>query len=118
MSRTVGNGGEEEVLSLLGLARRAGAVAAGTDATRAAVARGVAHCVVLAGDASEAQKEKVLNLLRHRKIPQHGVASGDALGAALGKGTLTAVAVTDAHFAHRLGRILSRGGEGGSEQRR
>lgn len=110
--------GPDEALSLLGLARRAGAVRIGAEATGVALRKGTARFVLLAGDASEVQKEKILRVLRHRDVPSYGIRSGDALGAALGEGPLTAVAVTDAGFAERLDRLLSARGEDGSVKRR
>ena len=78
--------GRPEVFRLLGLARRAGAVAPGTDATRRAIRRGEARLVLMAGDASRVQLDKIRA----------------TLGAAIGKAPVAAVAVTDESLATRL----------------
>lgn len=100
--------GETDVLSLVGLARRAGSVARGTEATRRALRAGDAHLVLTAADASPTQKKKVLGLARGREVPHRVVADRAELGAALGSGPLSAVAVTHPSFATRiLERLLS-----------
>jgi hypothetical protein len=53
-------------MQLLGLARRAGGVATGTEAVRDAVRRGQARLVLLAGDASPVQLDKVEKALSRR----------------------------------------------------
>lgn len=87
---------------LLGLARRAGAVAPGTDAARRALRDGDARLVLLAGDASEAQLEKICRILRKRTIPHARVGDRENLGAALGLAPISAVAVTSAPLAELL----------------
>lgn len=98
--------GASEGLALLGLAQRAGAVARGTDATRRAIERGEARLVVLAEDASPAQLEKILKSMARRSLPRGYVPSRAELGAALGAGPLSAVAVTKALLAARIARVL------------
>jgi len=87
---------------MLGLARRAGAVAPGTDATRRAIRRGEARLVLMAGDASGVQLDKIRKELSNRPIPQVTLGDRATLGAAVGKAPLAAVAVTDESLATRL----------------
>ena len=94
--------GRPEVFRLLGLARRAGAVAPGTDATRRAIRRGEARLVLMAGDASGVQLNKIRKELNNRPIPQVTLGDRATLGAAIGKAPLAAVAVTDESLAIRL----------------
>lgn len=93
-----------EDLSFLGLANRAGAVERGTEAARQALRRGEACLVLVARDSSEQQKQKVIKLSRAQGVPNVEIADRAALGAAVGRGPLTAVAVTDASFASELER--------------
>jgi ribosomal protein L7Ae-like RNA K-turn-binding protein len=97
------------VYRLLGLARRAGAVAPGTDAVRRAIREGEARLVLMARDASSVQMEKVRTTLHDRAIPQAVLGDRDTLGAALGLAPLSAVAVTSAPLAERLLRELEAG---------
>ena len=96
-----------EVLNFLGLANRAGAVVKGAEAVRQAARRGEALLVLYAGDASERQKEKVLRSLGGQGVPHREIANRVSLGAAVGKGSLTAVAITDASFAAEIQRRLT-----------
>ena len=49
-------------LALLGMARRAGALAYGTGSTRRALKEGRARLILFAQDASETQRDKVMKL--------------------------------------------------------
>lgn len=100
--------GKAEALSLLGLARRAGSVVKGTELTRRALRNGEVCLVLLAEDASRSQLEKVLGLLRHGSVPYRMVEDQAGLGAAVGSGPLSAVAVTRASFAEQIARRLDR----------
>lgn len=95
-----------EALRLLGLARRAGAVVSGTEATRRALRRGVARLVLMASDASSTQLHKVRSALRNRPIPRAILGDRVTLGGAVGQGAVSAVAVTTESFAEELRRSL------------
>jgi ribosomal protein L7Ae-like RNA K-turn-binding protein len=104
-----------EALQLLGLARRAGAVAPGTDQARRAVRRGEARLILMAGDASSVQLDKIRSALRNRPIPQGFLGDRATLGAAVGRGPISALAVTSASLAERLRQRLDIGSGVGSE---
>ena len=87
---------------LLGLARRAGAVAPGTDAARRSIRRGEARLVLMARDASGVQLNKIRKELNSRSIPQVTLGDRATLGAAIGKAPVAAIAVTDESLATRL----------------
>ena len=92
-----------KVFGLLGLARRAGGVAPGTEAVRQAIRDGEARLVLLATDASRAQIEKVQRTLAGRpQVPHAVVGDRGTLGAALGLAPVTAVAVTHAAIAEKM----------------
>ena len=91
-----------EALQILGLARRAGAVAPGTAATRRSISQGEARLVLMAEDASLAQLDKIRRTMRKRIIPQVLLGDRTTLGAAIGRAPITAIAVTDASLAGRL----------------
>ena len=71
-------------LRLLGLARRAGAIAMGTDAVRRAIREGEARLILYATDASSVQLDKIRTTLHDRTIPQAVLGDRDTLGAAVG----------------------------------
>lgn len=103
--------GRPEAFRLLGLARRAGAVAPGTDATRRSIRQGEARLVLMAGDASSVQMEKLKKAMVHRPIPQVILGDRATLGAAIGKGPIAAVAVTDEALAARIEELAGPGPE-------
>ena len=89
-------------MALLGMARRAGALACGTGSTRRALKEGRARLVLFAQDASETQRDKVMKLLRHGKTPRATLGTREALGSAVGSAPISAVAVTDRELAKEL----------------
>jgi len=107
-------------MALLGMARRAGALASGTGSTRRALKEGRARLVLFAQDASETQREKVMKLLRHRTTPRATLGTRQALGLAVGSAPVSAVAVTDREFAKelvaRLGLKLGKPVENGTRR--
>ncbi len=101
--------GRTDVFRLLGLARRAGAVAPGTDATRRSIRRGEARLILMAEDASGVQLDKIRKELNNRPIPQVTLGDRATLGAAIGRAPVAAVAVTNESLATRLLRDLTDG---------
>lgn len=91
----------KRVLELLGLAARAGRLVAGTEAVRQAVRQGEVIWVLLAADASPTQQAKLLPLLHARGTRHNRMLARAELGAAVGRGPLSAVGLTDANFARR-----------------
>ena len=91
-----------EAFRILGLARRAGAVAPGTDATRRSIRQGKARLVLMARDASRVQLDKIRRTMHDRSIPRAILGDRTTLGAAIGKAPIAAVAVTDEAFAEWL----------------
>ncbi len=96
------------VYQLLGLARRAGAVAPGTEAVRRAIREGEAQLILMAGDASSVQLDKIRTTVHDRAIPQAVLGDRAALGGALGLAPVSAVAVTNGPLADQLLVELSR----------
>ena len=90
------------VYRLLGLARRAGAVAPGTEAVRRAIRDGEARLILMAGDASRVQMDKIRTTVHDRSIPQVVLGDRSTLGAAIGMAGISAVAVTNRSLADQL----------------
>ena len=94
-------------MALLGIARRAGALAYGTGSTKRALKEGRARLVLFAQDASETQRDKVMKLLRHGSTPRATLGTREALGSAVGSAPVSAVAVTNKEFAKELAAWLN-----------
>ena len=107
-------GGRSTVLSMLGMARRAGAVVSGTDAVRAAVRESPVGFAILAEDASATQRKKLEPLLEARGVGFTIRYTRRELGAAVGRPPATAVLVTEAGLAGRIRELL--GASGNAEE--
>jgi len=90
----------------LGLARRAGGVAAGTEAVREAIRAGQAGLVVVATDASPTQSAKIRRTLAGHPVHHVSWGSQAELGAAVGLAPLSAVAVTHPRLAVQMLELL------------
>ncbi len=90
------------MLRLLGLAARAGAVAAGTGPVRDSVRAGRAVLVLVAVDASANTRDRLMPLMAALGVrPVEGF-SRDELGRAVGRAPVAAVAVEDRSLGARI----------------
>lgn len=103
----------DRALSLLGMATRAGAVVTGTERVREAARAGTLRLAVMAADASDNSRGKLLPLLTARGISHVIRYERDELGAAIGRGPLSAVGVVDAALAARLLALMDDDGGAG-----
>ncbi len=95
-------GKPDPVLSLLGLAQRAGSVASGEFSAEKAIKGHKAALVIVAGDASQATKKHFQDMCTYRQVPLRICSDKDSLGHALGKELRAAAAVTDPGLAKAL----------------
>jgi len=91
--------GDERVLALVGLARRAGFVEVGLRNVLAALARGDGRVVVMARDISQRGGLVVTRAAHEHEVPQVVVGTRVLLGVALGAGETVAALVVDEHSA-------------------
>lgn len=107
---------ERDALQALGLARRAGAAAIGTRAVREAARAGRLQAVLLARDAAPGARRRLGTAARAPGIRLAVLGDRAALGAAVGRGPVAVVGVTDPGLAERvtsrLSPIRGRAGEG------
>lgn len=107
--------GQDKILSLIGLATKAGKVASGEFCTEREVKAGGAKLVIVAEDASGNTKKKFQNMCDYYQVPIRCSYGKEALGHAMGKELRASLAVLDVGFAgsimkqldtkERLGRI-------------
>lgn len=97
---------DDQLLSLLGLAARAGGVVPGTERVRLAARKDTVHLVLIADDASENSREKLVPLLRAKGIPFHIRYTRMELGGAVGRSPLSAIGLTDASLARRARELI------------
>ncbi len=95
-----------KVLSLIGLATKAGKTASGEFLTEREVKSGRAALVIVAGDASENTKKKFRNMCDYYKVPIYFYEDKDTLGHAMGKQFRASLAVLDEGFAKGIRKHL------------
>jgi ribosomal protein L7Ae-like RNA K-turn-binding protein len=95
------------LLGLLGLAARAGALVAGTEAVRSEVRDGKIECVLLAADAAPGQRGKLIPLLDARGVQHYTGFSRAGLGHATGRSPTSAIGITNAGFARRVKELAA-----------
>ena len=101
------NQADKKILSLFGLAARAGRIASGEFQTEAAVKEGTAHLVVVAEDASNNTKKLFQDKCTFYKIPVIVMGTKEELGHAIGKEFRASLAILDAGFAEAVMKKLN-----------
>ena len=98
----------EKILGLLGLMRRANAIAIGTDQGSDAIRAGRGKLLLLAADASDNVRRKGESLCEGRNIEWVPLAFGrEELAQALGVSGCSMAVVTDLGFAQALSELLA-----------
>lgn len=92
------NQADAKILSLFGLAARAGRIASGEFQTETAVKTGTAYLVVVAEDASDNTKKLFRDKCAYYNIPVVTYGTKEELGHAIGKEFRASLAVLDEGF--------------------
>jgi len=98
---------EEKILSMLGLATKAGKTVTGTQACSIAIKRNKTKLVIIAADASENAKSPAINLCKANGADYVLFSSKDDLGHFTGKSERAIVAIIDEGFALRIKEMIS-----------
>ena len=97
---------QEKVLSLIGLATKAGQTARGEFMTEREVKTGRAALVIVAGDSSDNTKKKFRDMCEFYKVPIYFYGDKDTLGHAMGKEFRASLAILDEGFAKGIQKQL------------
>ncbi len=97
----------DKVLSLIGLATRAGKTASGEFSTEKEVKCGRAVLVIVAKDASDNTKKKFKNMCDFYQVPIYFYADKDTLGHAMGKEFRASLAVLDEGLAKGMKKAMN-----------
>lgn len=89
----------DKVLSMLGLAAKAGAIASGEFSTEKSVKEGKAFLVIVAEDASDNTKKNFRDMTTFYEVPMYMYSSKEMLGHAIGKELRASLAVNNENFA-------------------
>ncbi len=97
----------DKVLSLIGLATRAGKTVSGEFSTEKEVKCGRAVLVIVAKDASDNTKKKFKNMCDFYQVPIYFYADKDTLGHAMGKEFRASLAVLDEGLAKGMKKAMN-----------
>ena len=92
----------DKVLSLIGLAMKAGKCASGETMTESETKAGKAFLVIVARDASDNTKKKFRDMCKYYRVPICFCGDKDTLGHAMGKEFRASLAILDEGFAEGI----------------
>ena len=95
---------KDKVLSLIGLAMKAGRCTSGEMMTESETKSGRARLVIIASDASENTKKKFRDMCKFYEVPIYIYGDKDTLGHAMGKEFRASLAILDEGFADGIQR--------------
>lgn len=93
---------QDKILSMLGLAEKAGKIASGEFSTERAVKSRQAFLVLVAADASGNTQKMFRNMCSFYHVPMYTYADKEALGHSIGKQYRASLAVLDEGFSRTL----------------
>lgn len=91
-----------KILSLVGLATKAGKTVSGEFSVEKSVKSGKGFLVLVAGDASENTKKKFRNMCEFYEVPLYFLSDKESLGRAMGKEFRASLAIQDENFAKAI----------------
>ena len=97
---------QDKVLSMIGLATKAGKTVSGEFMTEREIKSGRAVLVVVAGDSSDNTKKKFRDMCEFYKVPIYFYGDKDTLGHAMGKEFRASLAILDEGFAAGIQKEL------------
>ena len=102
---------DREALKLVGLTRRAGRAVIGTKAVREAARRGSLNLALVARDAGDNARSRVVPVFDATSTPWLQCGSHAELGRAIGRDRAVVVGIADARLALRMKQILEQSRE-------
>jgi len=90
------------VLSLLGIAQKAGKLVSGQDTVERMALSNKLFLIIVAEDASSNTKEKMANISKSKKIPIFFLGNSAQLGHAIGREERKVIGIIDRGFAKEL----------------
>lgn len=97
----------DRVLSMIGLATKAGKVVSGEFSVEKSIKSGRAFLVVIAEEASENTRKKFTNSCEFYNVPLRFYGDKQSLGKANGKMTRTSISIQDEGFAKQIIAAIS-----------
>lgn len=100
----------DKVLSLLGMAQKAGKVASGEFMVEQTVKSKKAYLVIVSEEASKATIKSYIDMCKFYKVPMYLYGNNDTLGHCIGKEFRVAVCVTDVNLSRGIIKKLEETG--------
>jgi len=97
---------QDKVLSMLGLANRAGKIISGEELIIKGIRKGKILLVILSEDISENTRKKISDKCLFYKIPYYTAFKREQLGHAIGKSSRVAIGITERNFVKELEKVL------------
>jgi ribosomal protein L7Ae-like RNA K-turn-binding protein len=97
----------DKVLSLLGLAKKAGKLKGGEYCVETEVKKGRAKLVIVAEDASDNTKKSYTDMCSFKKVPLIFYGNKETIGKCIGCEERAAVVLTDEGFANAVNKQIS-----------
>lgn len=91
-----------KVLSLVGLATKAGKTVSGEFSTEKSVKSGKSFLVIVADDASENTKKKFRNMCEFYDVPVYFLSDKETVGKSMGKEIRASLSIQDENFAKAI----------------
>ena len=92
----------DNVLGMIGLAKRAGKIVTGAEICEAAVKKGKSKLIIIAGDISENGRKAITDACKYYKVKYIEYADKSRLGKCTGAEARAVVSVNDAGFAQAI----------------
>ena len=92
----------DKVLSMLGLAAKAGVIASGEFSTEKSVKEGKAFLVIVAEDSSDNTKKHFRDMTTFYEVPMYTYSNKEMLGHAIGKEFSASLSVNSENFATNI----------------
>lgn len=92
----------DKILSMIGLAKKAGRLVSGEFMTEGAIKDGSAQLVIIASDVSENTRKKFTNSCSYYHVPIREYSDKETLGHGIGKEFRASLAVTDKGLAQAI----------------
>lgn len=97
---------EQRIMNLLSMAQRARRIVSGAFAVEQAMQGRKAELLIMAADAAEESKNKMITIADKYKVPYIEALDREMLGSCLGKEYRAAAAITDTGFAVQLKKLM------------
>ena len=98
---------QDRILSLLGLAQKAGKIASGEFSTEESVKRGKSYCIIVATDASDNTRKNFTDMGNYYQVPVYIYGNKETIGKAIGKQFRASLSVNDEGFAKSIEKLIT-----------